>query len=65
VAREGFKNKLTAEELKGHLNKYVKEGVITNWSVPDSYVFVDEIPKTSVAKIDKKLLRSRHAAAHK
>ena len=65
VAREGFKNKLTAEELKGHLNKYVKEGVITNWSVPESYVFVDEIPKTSVGKIDKKVLRSRNAAAQK
>ena len=65
VAREGFKNKLTAEELKGHLNKYVKEGVITNWSVPESYVFIDEIPKTSVGKIDKKVLRSRNAAAQK
>ncbi len=65
VAREGFKNKLTAEELKGHLNKYVKEGVITNWSVPESYVFVDEIPKTSVGKIDKKVLRGRKRAAQK
>jgi fatty-acyl-CoA synthase len=65
VAREGFKNKLTAEELKGHLNKYVKEGVITNWSVPESYVFVDEIPKTSVGKIDKKVLRGRSVAAQK
>lgn len=65
VAREGFKNKLTAEELKGHLNKYVKEGVITNWSVPESYVFVDEIPKTSVGKIDKKVLRGRSVPAQK
>ncbi|MGA2111051.1 MAG: fatty acid--CoA ligase [Anaerolineales bacterium] len=65
VPREGFKNKLTAEDLKNHLTKYVKEGIITNWSVPESYVFVDEIPKTSVGKIDKKVLRSRHAPAQK
>jgi fatty-acyl-CoA synthase len=61
VLREGYKDKLTADALKDHLNKYVAEGVITNWSVPESYVFADEIPKTSVGKIDKKVLRSRYA----
>jgi fatty-acyl-CoA synthase len=61
VPRAEFKDKLTAEGLKDHLNKYVAEGVITDWSVPESYVFVDEIPKTSVGKIDKKVLRSRFA----
>jgi fatty-acyl-CoA synthase len=65
VPREAYKGKLTAEDLKAHLNKYVKEGIITDWSVPESYVFVDEIPKTSVGKIDKKVLRSRHAAPQK
>jgi fatty-acyl-CoA synthase len=62
VPRQGYKDKLTADALKEHLNKYVAEGVITDWSVPESYVFVDEIPKTSVGKIDKKVLRSRFAA---
>jgi acyl-CoA synthetase (AMP-forming)/AMP-acid ligase II len=33
--------------------------------VPESYVFVDEIPKTSVGKIDKKVLRGRSVAAQK
>jgi fatty-acyl-CoA synthase len=61
VPREGYKDKLTADVLKTHLNKYVEEGVITNWSVPESYVVVDELPKTSVGKIDKKVLRSRQA----
>jgi fatty-acyl-CoA synthase len=60
VPRAGYKEKLTSDALKTHLNKYVKDGVITSWSVPDSYVFVDEIPKTSVGKIDKKVLRSRN-----
>jgi len=39
----------------------VQEGVITNWSVPEDYVVADELPKTSVGKIDKKVLRSRYA----
>jgi len=60
VPREGYKDKLTADALKTHLNKFVQEGVITNWSVPEDYVVADELPKTSVGKIDKKVLRSRY-----
>jgi len=61
VPREGYKDKLTADALKTHLNRFVQEGVITNWSVPEDYVLADELPKTSVGKIDKKVLRSRYA----
>ncbi len=60
VPQEGYKGKLTPEDLKAHLQKFVEEGVITDWSVPENYVFVDELPKTSVGKIDKKVLRSRY-----
>jgi len=60
VPQEGYKGKLTPDDLKTHLQKFVEEGVITDWSVPDDYVFVDELPKTSVGKIDKKVLRSRY-----
>jgi fatty-acyl-CoA synthase len=60
VPRQEFKDKLTAEDLKTHVTRYAVEGVITDWSVPDNYMFVDEIPKTSVGKIDKKVLRSRY-----
>ena len=31
------------------------------FEIPDQFVFVDELPKTSVGKFDKKVLRSRHA----
>jgi non-ribosomal peptide synthetase component E (peptide arylation enzyme) len=60
VPREGYKDRLTTDALKIHLNKFVQEGVITNWSVPEDYVIADELPKTSVGKIDKKVLRSRY-----
>lgn len=63
VPREGYKGKLTPEDLKGHLQRFVDEGVITDWSIPEAYVFVDELPKTSVGKIDKKVLRSRYGQA--
>ncbi|HHS96519.1 MAG TPA: fatty-acid--CoA ligase [Chloroflexi bacterium] len=60
VPHEEYKGKLTPEDLKAHLQKFVEDGVITDWSVPENYVFVDELPKTSVGKIDKKVLRSRY-----
>lgn len=62
VPREEYKGKLTGDMLRAHLNRYVEEGLITDWSVPDHYTFVDELPKTSVGKIDKKVLRSRYGA---
>jgi fatty-acyl-CoA synthase len=32
---------------------------VASWWIPDDYAFVDEVPKTSVGKFDKKLLRQR------
>jgi fatty-acyl-CoA synthase len=34
---------------------------LARWQVPDYWAFIDEIPKTSVGKFDKKQLRSLHA----
>lgn len=51
--------KPTEEELRQHLMKFVEEGKITKWAIPDRFVFVEEIPKTSVGKIDKKVLREK------
>jgi fatty-acyl-CoA synthase len=30
------------------------------WQLPDDYIFVEEIPKTSVGKFDKKVLRAQY-----
>jgi fatty-acyl-CoA synthase len=47
---------VTAEELRAHLSSRVAK-----WWVPERWVFVDEVPRTSVGKHDKKLLRARYA----
>ncbi|MGE4425043.1 MAG: long-chain fatty acid--CoA ligase [Solirubrobacteraceae bacterium] len=47
---------VTAESLRGFLATSV-----ASWQLPDDWAFVDEVPKTSVGKFDKKLLRRRHA----
>lgn len=45
--------------LKNHLHQYVLSGQINKWAIPSRIVVVEEIPKTSVGKIDKKLIRSQ------
>jgi fatty-acyl-CoA synthase len=52
-----------AEAIRAHLLRYVDAKRISKYAVPefDRIVFVDEIPKTSVGKINKKLLRERAA----
>jgi fatty-acyl-CoA synthase len=34
---------------------------VARWWVPERFEFIDEVPKTSVGKFDKKLLRARFA----
>jgi fatty-acyl-CoA synthase len=50
VLREGAQT--SAEELVEHLN-----GRVAKWWLPDEFAFVAEVPKTSVGKFDKKVLR--------
>jgi fatty-acyl-CoA synthase len=35
---------------------------VARWQVPERWAFIDEVPKTSVGKFDKKVLRKRFAA---
>ena len=54
VRREG--TDVSAEELVEHLRSRVAK-----WWLPDEVAFIDEVPKTSVGKFDKKVLRKRLA----
>jgi fatty-acyl-CoA synthase len=48
--------------LEAHLQGFVESGRINKWAIPKQFKFVAEIPKTSVGKINKKLIRE-HALA--
>ena len=52
-----FKDKVTEDDLKAYMKKCAEDGKIPKYGVPDKYVITDQIPKTSVGKIDKKELR--------
>ncbi|MGI8668143.1 MAG: long-chain fatty acid--CoA ligase [Jatrophihabitans sp.] len=37
-------------------------GSVARWQVPENWTFIDEVPKTTVGKYDKKVLRARFSA---
>jgi fatty-acyl-CoA synthase len=54
VVREGVE--VSADELRAFLAERV-----AHWQLPERWSFVDEVPKTSVGKFDKKVIRRRYA----
>jgi len=55
VLKEEYVNKVTKEDILEFLkNRFAK------WQLPDEILFVNEIPKTSVGKFDKKVLREKY-----
>ena len=60
VAKDEYKGKVSEEELRDHMTQYVEEGKILKWWIPEKFIFVDEIPRTSVGKFDKKTMRSSY-----
>jgi fatty-acyl-CoA synthase len=57
VLKPEYVGKVSGHDLRLFLERFVGEGVITKWSIPDNVNIVDGIPKTSVGKINKKEIR--------
>ena len=55
-----YQGKVTAEELKAYMLESVKQGNLPAYGVPDRYEFAEALPKTSVGKLDKKVLRKQY-----
>jgi len=59
VPKPEFKGKVTQEEVVDFLRDKVAK-----WWLPDEVRFIDEVPKTSVGKFDKKVLRANAVPIH-
>ncbi len=57
VARAGHENELSEAAIQEHVAAAAEKGIIPKYGVPDRVLIVDELPKTSVGKLDKKKLR--------
>lgn len=56
VAKSDYSGQVTPDEILEYLRPHVAK-----WWLPDGIEFVEAIPKTSVGKFDKKVLRSKYA----
>ncbi len=52
VPKPEFKDTITKEDIISYL-----EPQVAKWWLPDEVLFVDTLPKTSVGKFDKKVMR--------
>lgn len=58
VLKPDYAGQISPENITRQLMEKADSGQINKWYVPDRVVFVQEIPKTSVGKMDKKKIRN-------
>jgi fatty-acyl-CoA synthase len=54
-----YRGKISAADFKAYMLESAKKGKLPKYGVPDRYEFVESIAKTSVGKLDKKVLRKQ------
>jgi fatty-acyl-CoA synthase len=60
VLEDEHKGSVSEQEMKDHMIQFLDEGKILKWWIPERFIFVDEIPRTSVGKFDKKAIRAAY-----
>jgi fatty-acyl-CoA synthase len=63
VLRESQRGRVTARHLLAFLHKFIDSGVVHKRAVLTQIEFVDAIPRTSVGKVDKRLVRKLRAGS--
>jgi fatty-acyl-CoA synthase len=61
VGKTGTGAPPTEDAVRRHVAEFANRGAISKYAVPDRVYFVDAIPKTSVGKLDKKVIRAKLA----
>jgi fatty-acyl-CoA synthase len=51
---------VTEDEIRNHVRGYAEQGIISSFAIPDRVLFVEMIDRTSVGKVDKKVLRQKY-----
>ncbi|MFB2539753.1 MULTISPECIES: fatty acid--CoA ligase [unclassified Acinetobacter] len=61
IVRKADKQDTQAEEILALAQQAVERGMIPKYGIPSEVKFVAELPKTSVGKLDKKVMRQMYA----
>jgi fatty-acyl-CoA synthase len=60
LLKEESNGTVTEEHIQAHVKAWAEQGIISKWAVPEVR-FVDKLEKTSVGKLDKKVMRLTHS----
>jgi fatty-acyl-CoA synthase len=60
VLKPDFQGKVGEADIKAHFERFVADGTIPKYGMPDRVQIVESIAKTSVGKLDKKLIRQQY-----
>jgi fatty-acyl-CoA synthase len=60
VPRAEWRDRLTADQVRNRVGEAVEAGALPKYAIPEQVTFVDALEKTSVGKINKRLLRDRY-----
>ena len=60
VGSPGATDETIVGEVKSAIQARIKSGQISKWAMPERIEVLDTLPRTSVGKMDKKLLRARY-----
>jgi len=61
VLKPDHAGKVAAEDIQAHVKKYADEGKISKFAVPESVRFVEQLARTSVGKLNKRVMREQNA----
>ncbi|MCK9534703.1 MAG: fatty acid--CoA ligase [Pseudomonas sp.] len=56
----GAEQRPEGTELVAFMQTYVEKGLLSKYGIPDRFIWAAEIPKTSVGKLNKKLMREQY-----
>ncbi|PKO31896.1 MAG: long-chain fatty acid--CoA ligase [Betaproteobacteria bacterium HGW-Betaproteobacteria-7] len=59
VLKPDFAGKVSAEEIKAHVRGFAETGHISKFGVPEHVRFVGQLARTSVGKLNKRVLREQ------
>ncbi len=60
VLKADYNNPVSDNDFRNFMLQFVTQGIISKWAIPDRFMIVDQIPKTSVGKINKKVIREEY-----